>query len=1260
PKTSCPSATQDYYRYRLNQTKSGCQSWSSAYSASAASWYSFTQLPPGSSAVLNSPLFHPAHLPDASLTAAASYCRNPDDDPTGPWCPSPSGGKLYCSDPCNTVTCKSTHKTQNYIGVISVTRRGTTCQKWLARFPWFHTFDTTGDFPDLSLAAAENFCRNPNGNPFGPWCIKAGNFTDGDFWDFCDVPACAGVTLPGPFSSKNIFECIDSIYGFTYAGRRSTTGNGRTCQRWDSQHPHPHPYYLPQMFNSLTISQAENYCRNPNNDTNGPWCFTTDPNIRFEYCNISLCSPQYSAGVEGFLAFFGVFAIHSSSLASIAGIIILAQLAIGKILAYQAERQKNQPPKPPKPAKPPKEPKPKVVKTAKTKTSKKTSSVEPKIQRSAAAGLGESVSTGSPSATLDRRLYRRDPPVGHHQPQSKFSHSNAVMKAMANGDEPDVWVVGGNHDQSAGLQPIREEELQLQRDAVIRPAAAAAPARDRNSGASAGLRRRVDGVGGFAAEAAETAAAASAAAEDASILSKGLVSGSERPKSAAGDGCELKVRIMNSRLTAHPAIRMMVVEISALRNLASAESSTAEPCSAGATADNATMVPLFESIANRVEKLYVEVDATAAPMAERPVISQIVKTSVVDVVKSRTAFDDHSSSLDVKRESISRASYYSEEYLRIRTANRRFVRNQHVVRALAHHQYTAFWPSIVFCLQKTECMYYQLITHFGMLDCPGQAASVHCLHGEQHDWIGFSIEQVQVRVSVDVHPDQAGVRSSCELSATRTDTVAEPVALVGDTSNTPKFNWPNVGVASLTSSTVICRLVDVVEMLAGCAVPDTSTASTGEAGVNRGNQGAFAVDAGGHLHASGGVVEREQRGKLGHWRTVEYGRSVLLVKNIQHNVRRGVSTSASWLFNSIDGHLVESGGLVVQRLQQRHGAGVQMATLGRQRGAAVSHPGAFGPPRQRVGRSPGQGWLDRFFYWSPARGPHPIAVVTTRINQWVASKHRERSADRDSQPTSRLTPPDCRQSRAAVPCPSSALRRALLGLNRRDIRAVTMALSGHGCFARHRHLQGKICSEECPICLSGVENAEHFICECPAFTQDRLTYLGPNPDLSDVFRPENLCQLVRYLRATGRATVHLLDSPERDRAADTGTTGTPCTTPQHQLPVYYLSGLGGSGRLRGSLASLLACKTLFDGLRAAMFQMAVENVRLYNYVKADSLEQKADALDPLGFKIGDEQITNGNFILVYAGRPHIIRTASHCSQPTSLWNCQNCDTSVQD
>lgn len=36
----------------------------------------------------------------------------------------------------------------------------------------------------------------------------------------------------------------------------------------------------------------ENYCRNPDNDEKGPWCYTTDPNQRFDYCSIPQCEGQ--------------------------------------------------------------------------------------------------------------------------------------------------------------------------------------------------------------------------------------------------------------------------------------------------------------------------------------------------------------------------------------------------------------------------------------------------------------------------------------------------------------------------------------------------------------------------------------------------------------------------------------------------------------------------------------------------------------------------------------------------------------------------------------------------------------------------------------------------------------------------------------------------------------------------------------------------------------------------------------------------------
>lgn len=39
-----------------------------------------------------------------------------------------------------------------------------------------------------------------------------------------------------------------------------------------------------------SLEAAENYCRNPDLDEGGPWCYTTDPRKRWEYCDIPLCS----------------------------------------------------------------------------------------------------------------------------------------------------------------------------------------------------------------------------------------------------------------------------------------------------------------------------------------------------------------------------------------------------------------------------------------------------------------------------------------------------------------------------------------------------------------------------------------------------------------------------------------------------------------------------------------------------------------------------------------------------------------------------------------------------------------------------------------------------------------------------------------------------------------------------------------------------------------------------------------------------------
>lgn len=77
-------------------------------------------------------------------------------------------------------------------------------------------------------------------------------------------------------------ECLTSVRGADYFGHTNRTISGRTCMRWDSQSPHDHGYGY--------ISDQENYCRNPfGSEPRGPWCYTTDPDRRWEYCSIPLC-----------------------------------------------------------------------------------------------------------------------------------------------------------------------------------------------------------------------------------------------------------------------------------------------------------------------------------------------------------------------------------------------------------------------------------------------------------------------------------------------------------------------------------------------------------------------------------------------------------------------------------------------------------------------------------------------------------------------------------------------------------------------------------------------------------------------------------------------------------------------------------------------------------------------------------------------------------------------------------------------------------
>ena len=123
----------------------------------------------------------------------------------------------------------------------------------------------------------ENFCRNPDGDPRGPWCYTTNRSVR---FQSCGIKTCREAV------------CV-LCNGEDYRGEVDVTESGRECQRWDLQHPHSHPFQ-PEKF--LDKDLKDNYCRNPDGSER-PWCYTTDPNVEREFCDLPSCGRLQGQGL---------------------------------------------------------------------------------------------------------------------------------------------------------------------------------------------------------------------------------------------------------------------------------------------------------------------------------------------------------------------------------------------------------------------------------------------------------------------------------------------------------------------------------------------------------------------------------------------------------------------------------------------------------------------------------------------------------------------------------------------------------------------------------------------------------------------------------------------------------------------------------------------------------------------------------------------------------------------------------------------------
>ncbi|KAI0223857.1 Plasminogen [Lamellibrachia satsuma] len=156
-------------------------------------------------------------------------------------------------------------------------------------------------FPFKAFGKIYNKCTTDYVTVKAPWCSLTYDYNKDRKMGYCD------------FSMKFPLECLQTSRGFDYKGYQRRTVSGRTCQAWAAQQPHGHMQCKPR--------NRGNYCTNmadlePTCNQTKPWCYTTDPNLRWEVCDIPKCGGVDRSPKQGVLT--SCMRQHARSSSSIA------------------------------------------------------------------------------------------------------------------------------------------------------------------------------------------------------------------------------------------------------------------------------------------------------------------------------------------------------------------------------------------------------------------------------------------------------------------------------------------------------------------------------------------------------------------------------------------------------------------------------------------------------------------------------------------------------------------------------------------------------------------------------------------------------------------------------------------------------------------------------------------------------------------------------------------------------------------------------
>ncbi|XP_040850416.1 hepatocyte growth factor-like protein isoform X5 [Ochotona curzoniae] len=249
-----------------------------------------------------------------------NFCRNPDRDPGGPWC--------YTTDPaerfqtcgiksCQEATCVWCNG-EDYRGAVDHTESGRECQRWDLQHPHPHPFEP-GSLTKAWMTITVGILmalRDPGATPqtqrlseSSVTFLAAEPRLSHDLKLLLSTASVERVRTTGAPPTPRLQACPASAgmrrartstalhqrnmhancyhgTGEQYRGRVSKTRKGIPCQHWSAETPHK-PLFTPTSAPQANLE--ENFCRNPDGDSHGPWCYTTDPGTPFDYCALRRC-----------------------------------------------------------------------------------------------------------------------------------------------------------------------------------------------------------------------------------------------------------------------------------------------------------------------------------------------------------------------------------------------------------------------------------------------------------------------------------------------------------------------------------------------------------------------------------------------------------------------------------------------------------------------------------------------------------------------------------------------------------------------------------------------------------------------------------------------------------------------------------------------------------------------------------------------------------------------------------------------------------